>query len=106
MTRYVYIALFLAPKSCLMCCADHIQLNTQPIPPPGPLIAQMPTGREIHTDRQPFKPPVLDRNALDSMRVPPDRSDDFGDAESSDEEERTVVGAYPEFGRSGSAGYY
>lgn len=65
----------------------------------------MPTGREIHTDRQPFKPPALDRNALDAMRAPPDRSDDFGDAESS-EEERTVVGAYPEFGRSGSSGYY
>lgn len=66
----------------------------------------MPTGREFHGNRPPFRPPSLDRDALDAMRAPPDRSDDFGDSPSSDEDERTVVGAYPEFGRSGSAGYY
>lgn len=86
------------------------QVNTQAVPPVGPLLAKMPTGREFHTDRLPFKPPVLGGDALDAMRAPPDRDDDFGDAPSSDEEgasERTLAGAYPgEYGRSSSAGYY
>lgn len=71
----------------------------------------MPTGREIHTVA-PFKLPVLDRDALDAMRAPPDRSDDFGDLPSSDDEGqgragKATVGAYPaEYERSSSAGYY
>lgn len=80
-------------------------VNTQSIPPSGPLIAMMPSGREFYNGRQPFKPPVLESNELDAMRAPPDRGDDFGDVQSSDDE-ITVVGAYPEVGRNSSAGYY
>lgn len=44
--------------------------------------------------------PVLDRQSLEAMRAPPDRSDDFGqDNLSSDDEEKTAVdapiGAFP-----------
>lgn len=84
---------------------------TQPIPPFGPLLAQMPSGRDIHTIK-PYEPPSLDTEVLEAMRAPPDRSDDVGGHASSDEE--TVVnpappGAYP--GRSpdyrtGTPGYF
>ncbi|SPN97792.1 related to PalC protein [Cephalotrichum gorgonifer] len=88
-------------------------VGTQVIPPVGPLLAKMPAGREIHGNIPPFSPPVLDRDALDAIRAPPDRSDDFGDLQSSDDEDRasekTVVGAFPgDYSRSGSTstGYY
>ena len=48
----------------------------------------MPSAREIHT-LKPFDVPVLDNLTLNTMRAPPDRSDDYGDENSSDEE--TVV---------------
>jgi hypothetical protein len=78
-------------------------MNTQAIPPVGPLLAQMPSGREIHTIK-PFQPPVLDKDVLEAMRAPPDRSDDFDDAASSEDEARGTAdapGAYP-----GSSTYY
>ncbi|EAQ93354.1 hypothetical protein CHGG_01589 [Chaetomium globosum CBS 148.51] len=58
---------------------------TQPIPPIGPLLAQMPSGREIHSIK-PFQPPLLSAEVLEAMRAPPDRSDEFGNYPSSDEE--------------------
>ena len=57
------------------------------------MLAQMPSAREIHT-LKPFDVPVLDNLTLNTMRAPPDRSDDYGDENSSDEE--TVVD--PELG--------
>ncbi|PKS07895.1 hypothetical protein jhhlp_006503, partial [Lomentospora prolificans] len=87
---------------------------TQAIPPTGPLLAKMPTGREIHSV-QPFQAPTLDKHTLDSMRALPEQTDEFGgDLPSSDDEsaQTLVSGAYPEStgtpGRSGSAsiGYY
>ncbi|ROW02062.1 hypothetical protein VPNG_07654 [Cytospora leucostoma] len=70
---------------------------TQAITPAGTLLAQMPSAREIHT-LKPYDVPLLDSLTLNAMRAPPDRSDDFGEEGSSDEE--TVVagqapGAYP-----------
>lgn len=53
-------------------------INTQRIPPAGPLLAQMPSGREIHTV-QPTNPPQLDPTDLEAMRVPPDPLDVLGD---------------------------
>lgn len=71
---------------------------TQDIPAAGSLLAQMPSGREIHSIK-PFQPPVLDISSLDAMRAPPDRSDDLGDDQSSGDEGTLVdsnpVGAFP-----------
>lgn len=74
------------------------QIFTQAITPAGTLLAQMPSAREIHT-LKPFDVPVLDNLTLNTMRAPPDRSDDYGDENSSDEEtvvaSRQAPGAYP-----------
>lgn len=70
---------------------------TQVIPPTGPLLAQMPSGREIHTVA-PFQPPILDASTLEAMLAPPDRSDEAGNYPSSDDETLTstsAVGAFP-----------
>ena len=73
-------------------------MNTQLIPAPGTLLAQMPSGRDIHTVK-PWEPPTLDSNILEAMRAPPDRLDDFGDELSSDDEVRGApnapAGAFP-----------
>jgi hypothetical protein len=82
---------------------------TQPIPPIGPLLAQMPSGREIHSIK-PFQPPLLSAEVLEAMRAPPDRSDEFGNYPSSDEE--TALGSSSTFSgrpaenRTGTPGYY
>jgi hypothetical protein len=69
---------------------------TQVVPQPGSLLAQMPSGREIHTVK-PYQPPVLDSATLEAMRAPPDRSDEVGEGVSSDDETlvETPVGAFP-----------
>lgn len=90
---------------------------TQAIPPTGPLFAQMPSGREIHTIR-PYQPPLLDAYVLEAMRAPPDTSDDVGGAGSSegDDDDTLVgggggppVGAFPgthgDYGGGGGHGY-
>ena len=65
-------------------------MNTQVVPAPGTLLAQMPSGRDIHVVKA-FEPPTLDASVLETMRIPPDRSDDFGDVSDSDDE--TAVGS-------------
>ncbi|KAF8849510.1 hypothetical protein BDZ45DRAFT_752684 [Acephala macrosclerotiorum] len=84
-------------------------INTQAIPLTGPLMAAMPSGREMYSVK-PFTPPVLDVTILESMRAPPDRADDYGGDGSSDEEadEQAPAGAFPgtKGGYSGSGGYY
>jgi hypothetical protein len=82
---------------------------TQPIPPIGPLLAQMPSGREIHSIKL-YQPPLLSPETLEAMRAPPDRSDEFGNYPSSDEE--TALGSSSTFSgkpaeyRTGTPGYY
>ncbi|KAE8445919.1 hypothetical protein EG329_012698 [Mollisiaceae sp. DMI_Dod_QoI] len=84
-------------------------INTQTIPPIGPLMASMPSGREMHSVK-PFILPVLDASILESMRAPLDRTDDYGSDASSNEdsEEQAPVGAFPgtrgDYSSSGS--YY
>ncbi|KAL2130099.1 hypothetical protein VTI74DRAFT_6900 [Chaetomium olivicolor] len=73
---------------------------TQPIPPTGPLLAQMPSGREIHTIK-PYQPPLLSTEVLEAMRTLPDRSDEFGNDPSSDED--TAVEHSPAPGTSASS---
>jgi hypothetical protein len=82
---------------------------TQAIPPTGPLLAQMPSGREIHSIK-PFQPPVLDAATLEAMRAPPERSDEFENYPSSDDETLAdPVGAFPGTSgdyRTGTPNYY
>lgn len=82
----------------------RIQMFTQAITAPGTLLAQMPSAREIHT-LKPYQVPVLDSRTLEAMRAPPDRNDDFGDEQSSDDDTlvpRSAPGAYP----GSSSSYY
>ena len=72
---------------------------TQAVPAPATLLSTLPTGREIHS-MKPYALPELDRQSLEAMRAPPDRSDDFGEDQwSSDDEHKTTgeapVGAFP-----------
>ncbi|KAL3417517.1 pH-response regulator protein palC [Phlyctema vagabunda] len=77
---------------------ENDTINTQHIPPTGPLLASMPSGREIHS-LKPFEPPVLESEILETMRAPPGENDDFENAASSDEDEAAAgqgpVGAFP-----------
>ncbi|KAJ5698763.1 pH-response regulator protein palC [Penicillium macrosclerotiorum] len=64
-------------------------INTQPIPPSAPLLANLPSGRDIHTPPAPYKADSLDREHLMQMRAQPDERLDlhFGsDPDDSDEE--------------------
>ena len=73
-----------------------IQINTQVIPPIGPLIATMPSGREIHSLKS-YVPPTLDQSVLESTRAPPSSTDEYGRNSSSGEEDtaKDPVGAFP-----------
>lgn len=72
-------------------------------------MSSMPSGREIHSLKL-YVPPVLDASVLESMRAPPDRADDYGGDETSDEEAESPepVGAFPgtKGDYSGSSNYY
>jgi hypothetical protein len=58
-------------------------------------MASMPSGREIHALKA-FTLPVLESSVLENMRAPPDKADDYGREQSSDEEgEHDPVGAFP-----------
>ncbi|CAJ2501192.1 Uu.00g040450.m01.CDS01 [Anthostomella pinea] len=86
---------------------------TQTVPPPATLLSGLPSGRNMHTVK-PYQLAELGREALEAMRAPPDRTDDYGGEQlSSDDDERTAVGtpvgAFPgthEEYRSGSARSY
>lgn len=72
--------------------ADDLQMLTQAIPPTATLLSSLPSGRDIHTIK-PYQVPELPRQTLESMRVVPDRADDYGGEQpSSDDDERTAVG--------------
>lgn len=72
------------------------QMFTQPITPPAKLLAEMPSGREIHRIT-PWEPPILDSASLEATRAPPERTDEAGGDFSSDDETLagTPVGAFP-----------
>jgi hypothetical protein len=71
-------------------------MMVQPITPPETLLAQMPSGREMHIIK-PWEPPSLDSGTLEAMRAPPDTTDDFGGELSSEDETLagTPGGAFP-----------
>ncbi|KAJ5579464.1 uncharacterized protein N7459_005449 [Penicillium hispanicum] len=69
-------------------------INTQLIPPSGPLLSNLPSGRDIHTPPAFYKPPSLDDDILVRMRAPPDETKDpqFRDDLDDSEEEDIPVG--------------
>ncbi|KAM7194702.1 hypothetical protein V8F33_007080 [Rhypophila sp. PSN 637] len=78
---------------------------TQAIPPTGPLFAQMPSGREIHTIK-PWQPPLLDAYVLEAMRAPPDALDDVGGSSDGGDDDTLVGGASPVGAFPGTHGDY
>ena len=77
-----------------------LQINTQIVPPSGPLLANMPSGRDIHST-MPYLPPSLDIDNLIRLRVPPERdearmmSDDDNDSDEDPKNDRDLPGAFP-----------
>lgn len=101
---------------------ENSTVNVQVVPPEGPLMAGLPSGREYHSP-QPWVPPALDEGTLAVMRAPvqPGNSGGFGGEEedSGDELENVgyvpagvgaTPGAFPpqagELGRSGTSNSY
>lgn len=89
-------------------------INTQIVPPEGPLLAGMPSGRDIHVVK-PWHEPELDESVLFRLRAPPvgeEEGRDLGEDSSDDEwqpgKERTVAGAFPgsKTNYAGSGSYY
>ncbi|KAL8808921.1 MAG: hypothetical protein Q9223_003566 [Gallowayella weberi] len=83
-------------------------INTQLIPPFEPLLAGMPSGREIHSST-PYIPRELDADVLEKIRAPPDADDARAltneDDSSEDEEpaEGGLPGAFPSRATGGAA---
>ena len=74
------------------------QINTQLIPPSDPLVASMPSGRDIHSAKL-FTAPSLDLDALSRMRAPPDAdamdADDDSGSEEGEKSQASLPGAFP-----------
>lgn len=74
-------------------------------------MSSMPSGREIHATKI-FVPPKLEPSIFEAMRAAPDRADDYGSDESSDEEKQgnSPVGAFPgtkhDYSNSSNSKYY
>ena len=85
---------------------ENDTINTQLIPPSDPLVANMPSGRDVSPIKT-FVPPTLDEESLIRMRAPPEKdaeSGAIGGDDSSDEEsdaKMSAPGTFP--GESGSA---
>ncbi|KAL8758141.1 MAG: hypothetical protein Q9199_001725, partial [Rusavskia elegans] len=82
-------------------------INTQLIPPFEPLLASMPSGREIHSSTT-YVALELDTDVLERMRAPPDADDAralAGDDDSSEDEAHvdSLPGTFPSRVASGSA---
>ncbi|KAJ5703190.1 hypothetical protein N7488_010738 [Penicillium malachiteum] len=88
-------------------------MNTQPIPPSGPLLSNFPSGRDIHSVLLPYKPASLDEDQLMRMRAPPEETGDgafFGNESDSDDEDiapdaRGLPGGFPDRSETASTYY-
>ncbi|EAW19055.1 pH-signaling protein PalC [Aspergillus fischeri NRRL 181] len=72
-------------------------INTQLIPPSTDLLANLPSGRDIHSPPGPYKLPSLDEEQLVRMRAPP-AEDDYEprmDMDDSDDELTSPAGVAP-----------
>ncbi|PHH54279.1 pH-response regulator protein palC [Ceratocystis fimbriata CBS 114723] len=63
---------------------------TQAIPTPGSLLAQMPSGREIHVVK-PYVVPQLEPAVLENMRAPPDHTETFASQENDASSEDDMI---------------
>ncbi len=79
---------------------ENDTINMQTIPPSAPLLAQLPTGREIYTVK-PYEPPTLGPGVLASLRAQPEDGEQDEESDSEDDKERSVPGSY-----GGSGSYY
>lgn len=61
----------------------RLKIQAQLIPPFEPLLASMPSGRDIHTVA-PFSVPALDKDTLTRMRAPVDEDARQGRSEEGD----------------------
>ncbi|KAI1823964.1 pH-response regulator protein palC [Xylaria intraflava] len=78
----------------------------QKIPPTATLLSSLPSGRDMYTI-QPYHPPELSRQTLESLRALPDRADDYGgDQPSSDEDEGTIIATPDAYRSESSRSYY
>ncbi|KAL5357390.1 hypothetical protein BJX96DRAFT_11615 [Aspergillus floccosus] len=66
-------------------------INTQLIPPSADLLANLPSGRDIHSPPGPYKIPTLDAEELTQMRAPP-MADELGMSSDMDSDEEPVGG--------------
>ena len=88
----------------------NMQINTQLIPPSDPLVANLPSGRNIHSTNL-FAAPVLGEESLTQMRAPPDADEMDGDDNSSGDEDEvpnSLPGTFPGSSSAASTGtsYY
>lgn len=82
-------------------------MNTQSVPSFEPLLASMPSGREIHSSTL-YKAPELDVDMIERLRAPPDAGDARAlarDDDSSEDEADIdgLPGGFPSDVTSGSA---
>lgn len=86
-------------------------MNTQTIPPSAPLLANLPSGRDIHTPPAPYTPPSIDADQLLRMRAPPDEHQNLHFASEDDSEEESSPmpgppGGFPDRAQTASNVYY
>jgi hypothetical protein len=76
----------------------HSQVDVQVVPPSDPLVANLPSGRDVF-EAEPYQPPRLEEDILSKMRAPPDMIDRRGADDSDSDDDMQVhkdpVGAYP-----------
>ncbi|KAJ5090992.1 hypothetical protein N7532_009676 [Penicillium argentinense] len=70
-------------------------INTQLIPASAPLLANLPSGRDIHSPPAPYKPPLLDSDQLLHMRAPPDENQDWQFGSDHDDSDEDAAPAAP-----------
>lgn len=81
--------------------ADFTKINTQLIPPSTNFLANLPSGRDIHSPPAPYTPPSLDEDQLLRMRAPPEEEELPPDVEADDSDNeaeasgRDTPGAFP-----------
>ena len=64
------------------------------IPPCDPLVASMPSGRDVHSTKL-FTAPCLEEDTLTRMRAPPDADELDADDDSGSDEAETAQGGVP-----------
>src|SRR2546421_5955590 len=91
MIQYVYFHVYHRVST------DKLKISTQTVPPPEPLLASMPQGREMHFIKQ-FELPSLDEDVLARMRAPAEGKEYVAEEDSGSDDDMPAsdpVGAFP-----------